>query len=121
MGKLWGGRVWLGVAFALLGLSMLSTFVALASGFFFDPDDYPGSYYAAQIPKLLGVLVVSVLIPLLSATASVVSILAAPRNPLRIVTSVIALLLALSIVWICWVLGMSSIRQATFLADYFGG
>lgn len=119
MGKLWSGGTWLGAAFAILGLSLVSTFIALIAGFNFDPNDYPGSYYAAQIPKLQGVMVVSVLIPVLSAAASMFSILATPRKTQRIATSVIALLLALSVVWFCWVIGIAAIQQAAAFADHF--
>ncbi|MDJ0325494.1 hypothetical protein QMG61_17170 [Cryobacterium sp. PH31-AA6] len=106
------------MAFALLGLSLVSTYFALFSGFIFDPDDHPSSYYAAQIPMRLGVMVVSVLIPAFSAAASVLSILATPRKTPRIATSVIALLLALSAVWSCWVLGIEAIQQAIAFADH---
>lgn len=121
MGKLWSGGTWLGVAFALLGLSLVSSLFAFVSGFDLDPGDYPGSYYAARIPQLQGALVVSVLIPLLSAAASVMSILATPRQVLRIATSVIALLLALPVVWFCWVIGIDAIEQAATFADHLHG
>ncbi|TFD38332.1 hypothetical protein E3T40_03255 [Cryobacterium sp. TMT1-19] len=106
------------MAFTLLGLSLVSTFFAFVSGFNFDPDDYPSSYYAARIPMHLGVMVVSVLIPVLSAAAAVFSIVATPRRTLRIATSVIALILALSAVWLCWVLGIEAIQEAIAFADH---
>ncbi|TFD01637.1 hypothetical protein E3T25_10450 [Cryobacterium sandaracinum] len=118
MGKQWSGGTWLALAFALLGLSLVSTYFAFISGFIFDPDDHPSSYYAARIPMHLGVMVVSVLVPALSAAASVFSILATPRKTLRIATSVIALLLALPAVWLCWVLGIAAIQQAIAFADH---
>lgn len=118
MGKLWSGATWLGIAFAILALSLVSTFFALVSGFTFDPDDYPSSYYAAQIPRRLGVMVVSVLVPAFSAWASVMSVFATPRKTLRIAISVIALLLALSAIWLCWVLGVAAIQQAIAFADH---
>ena len=118
MGKPWSGDTWLGVAFALLGLSLVSTFFAFVAGFNFDPDDYPSSYYAARIPQLQGVLVVSVLIPAHAAVACVFSILATPRTKWRVATSVIALMLAASVVWFCWVIGIEAIQQATAFADH---
>ncbi|MBG6059781.1 hypothetical protein RCH16_003171 [Cryobacterium sp. MP_M5] len=118
MGKQWSGGTWLAMAFALLGLSLVSTYFAFISGFIFDPDDHPSSYYAAQIPSRLGVMVASVLIPAFSAWASVMSVLATPRKTLRIAISVIALLLALSAIWLCWVLGIEAIQQAIAFADH---
>jgi hypothetical protein len=59
------------MALALLGLSLVSTYFALFSGFTFDPDDRPSSYYAAQIPIRLGAMVVSVLIPAFSGSCDV--------------------------------------------------
>lgn len=118
MGMLGRGGAWLGVAFALLGLSLVSTFFAFIAGFNLDPNDHPSSYYAAEIPKLQGAMVVTVLIPVVSAAASVMSILATPRKTLRIATSVITLLLALSVVGICWVIGIGSIQRAIAFAGH---
>lgn len=114
----WSGGVWLGAAGALLCVSLGSTFIAFISGFNFDPNDKPESYYAAKIPLVVGVMVVSVLIPALSATASLMSILARPPERPRIATSVITLLLALVIIWACWVMGIQAIRQCVSFAAH---
>ena len=60
--KRWSGDVWLGWAFLLLCLTLVSTFVAFAIGFVHDPDDNPGSS-TARIPERQWVMAVSMLIP----------------------------------------------------------
>ncbi|WP_139005829.1 hypothetical protein [Arthrobacter crystallopoietes] len=119
MGRLWSGGSWLALASVFLGLSLVSTFFVFAFGFDFDPDDHPGSYYEAEIPKRQWMLVISLLVPALSATASVLSILGQPRNVFRISVSVIVLLLALPVLWFCWVIGIDSIRSAIYFAKIF--
>ncbi len=115
------GPIWLSVAVLLLGLSLYSTVWVFFAGFFFDPDDYPGSHYAAEIPKLLIALTVSVSVPLLSAAASIVSILSKPQREGRVVASCVVLLLAAAVVWVCWWLGTESIETALRFARTFPG
>ena len=114
----WSGDTWLGVAFALWILSLMSGFIALISGFNFDPDDYSSEYYAARIPQVVTVMVVSVLIPAASAVASVLSILATPRRPGRTAYGTIVLLLAMSGVDVCWVIGIEAIQQTIQFAEH---
>ena len=118
MMKRWTGGTWLAASAALLGLSLVSTVVSLIAGFNWDPNDYPESFYAAQIPKLWAVTGVSVAIPVLAAAASVMSILSKPRRSVRVATSVVALLVALSVAAFCGVFGMGAIQQATDYAEY---
>lgn len=81
---IWGksgiGAVWIGVAFALLRLTAVSTLFAFSFGFDFDPNDRPGSYYRAEIPNRQWVMAVSVAIPAMAAAASVRFILTLPRG-----------------------------------------
>ena len=93
--------------------------MAFAFGFDFDPGDYPGSYYEAEIPKRQWMMVVSLLVPALSAAASVLSLLARPRKASRISASVGVLLLALPALWFCWVMGIDSIQSAIYFAELF--
>jgi hypothetical protein len=119
MWKRWSGDLWLGWAFGLLCLALVSTFVALVSGFVHDPDDNPASYYLAGIPKRQWVMAVSVMIPVVSTAASGFSILARPRNRFRTVAASIVLLLAVADVWFCWVIGMESIKTSEDFAKHF--
>lgn len=112
------GDTWLGVAFALWLLSLPSGFVALSSGFYFDPDDYSSDYYAAQIPRVVAVMVVSVLIPAASALAAGLSMLAAPRHASPRPGSVIVLLLALAGVWFCCWIGIEAIQTTVGFAEH---
>ena len=114
----WTGRTWLGWAWVLLCLSLVSTFTAVGAGFTFDPDFHPSSYYAARVPWRVGVLVVSVLIPGLAAAASVLSARSRPREAWRTATALLLLILALASVWFCWVLGIASVRQAIEFAEH---
>lgn len=115
MWKRLSGDTWLAWAFALLCLTLVSTFVAFASGFIHDPDDNPPSYYLAEIPKRQLVMAVSVIIPAVSAVSAVsavaagASIFARPRKPGRIVAAAIVLLFAVAAVWFCWAMGIDDI------------
>ncbi|POH66698.1 hypothetical protein C3B61_09130 [Cryobacterium zongtaii] len=117
MGK-WSGDTWLGWALVLFCLSLASTFIAGVAGFNFDPDDYPSSYYAARVPGLVGVMVVSLVIPALAAAASVLSARAGPHEARRTATATVILVLALSSVWLCLVLGIDSVQQAIEFSEH---
>jgi len=120
-GKFQMANRWLGAAVAFLCLSLVSTCFALAAGFDFDPDDYPGSYYAERIPYRRWVMFFSMLVPTLSAAAAAVSILVRPRSASRIVASAIVLVLVLPIVWFCWVIGIESIQRAVDFSLRYSG
>ena len=119
MWKRWSGDLWLGWAFGLLCLALVSTFVALVSGFIHDPDDNPASYYLAGIPQRQWVMAVSVMIPAVSAAASGFSLLARPRNRFRTVAASMVLLLAVADIWFCWVIGIESIKTYEDFAKHF--
>ncbi|UKA59774.1 hypothetical protein [Arthrobacter sp. FW306-2-2C-D06B] len=121
MGKSGNGAIWIGIAFALLCLAAVSTFFAFWFGFDFDPDDRPGSYYRAEIPKRQWVMAVSVALPAMAAVASVHSILTLPREVFWITAASVFLLIALADVVFCWMLGIESIESAKYFAERFGG
>jgi hypothetical protein len=114
--KRWGGNVWLGWAFVFLCLTLASTFVAFTSGFIHDPNDHPGSYYRNRIPERQWVMALSMLIPGVSAAAAGLSLLARPRNPIRLVGGTIVLLLAVAAIWFCWAVGIDNIEHFERLA-----
>jgi hypothetical protein len=117
----WSGRTWLGIGVGFLCLSIFSTVVAFGSGFDFDPDDYPGSYYLHEIPRRQWIMAVSVVIPLVSALAAGMSILARPRTPGRILTASAVVILAAVAVWACWVLGVEAVDSARYFSEKFPG
>jgi hypothetical protein len=106
-----------GVASVLLVLSWVPTVLVFFAGINWDPDDYPGSYYRARIPGLRVLLIVSILIPAMSAAASLMSIRTKPRNASRIAASAIALCLALAVAWCCWLMGTDAVEEASRLAE----
>ncbi|WP_404497679.1 hypothetical protein [Arthrobacter sp. GAS37] len=95
--------------------------VAFWFGFDFDPDDRPGSYYRAEIPKRQWVMAVSVAIPAMAAVASVRSIRTLPREVFWITAASVFLLIALAAVVFCWMIGIESIESAKYFAERFGG
>lgn len=117
--KRWSGNVWLGWAFLFLCLTLVSTFIAFASGFVHDPDDNAGSYYRDKIPERQWVMAVSMLIPAMSAAAAGASILARPMALTRIATGSIVLLLAVAAIWFCWAVGIDDIEKFERLAVRF--
>ena len=112
------GNVWLGWAWVVLGLSLASTFYACFAGFNFDPTDYSSDYYAARVPHTVWVMVVTVLIPVLAGAASVLSLLARPREGWRTTVGVLILALALAAVWLCVVVGLESVQQTIRFAEH---
>lgn len=121
MGKRWAGGTWLGIGFGFLCLSFFSTFVAFGSGFDFDPNDYPGSYYREDIPRRQWIMAVSLAIPAVSALAAGMSICTRPRTPLRILAGSAVLLLAAAAIWVCWVLGVDAVNSARHFSEEFPG
>lgn len=113
------GNAWLGWALLLLCLTLVSTFVALVSGFIHDPDDHAGSYYRNRIPERQWVMAVSMLVPAMSAAAAAASIFARPRALTRTATGSIVLLLAAAAIWFCWVLGIDNVEHFERLANHF--
>jgi hypothetical protein len=111
----------LGIGVGFLCLSLFSTLVAFGSGFDFDPDDYPGSYYLDEIPRRQWVMAVTVAIPSVCAVAAGMSILARPRTPGRILAASVVLLLAAVAVWACWVLGVEAVDSARYFSERFPG
>jgi nitrate/nitrite transporter NarK len=112
------GNTWLGCAFTLLCLSLGSTVFAFLSGFTFDPDDHSSAYYAAKIPGMIGVMVVSILVPLAAAVASVLTAIARPREAWRTTIAVLILCVALASVWLCLWLGLASVQQTIGFAEH---
>ncbi|UKA51289.1 hypothetical protein LFT48_07140 [Arthrobacter sp. FW305-123] len=118
MVKRWSGNVWLGCALLLLCLTLVSTFLAVVSGFVHDPNDNPGSYYHNKIPERQWVMALSMLLPTMSAAAAGVSIFARPRALTRAVAGLIVLLLAIAASWFCWAVGIDTIEHFERLARY---
>jgi hypothetical protein len=117
-GTPWSGARWLGVAALLWLLSLLSGFMNLVSGFYFDPDDHASDYYAAQVPKVVAVVLVSVLIPAASAAASVLSIRATSGRPWKFAPATIVLLLALAGAFFCLHVGIESIQRTIEFSEH---
>jgi hypothetical protein len=120
MGKSGIGAFWIGIAFTLLCLTAVSTFLAFRFGFDFDPDDRSGSYYRAEIPKRQWVMAVSAAIPAMAAVASVRSVLTLPREVFLITAASVFLLRPLAAVVFCWMIGIESIESANYFAELFG-
>lgn len=112
------GDAWFRVALCLWVLSFFTGFFVLASGFNFDPDDYSSAHYAAQVPRLLGVTIVSVLVPLAAAAAAVISLRATPLGRGQGTPSAVVLFLALTGAGICLKLGIDAILQAAEFAEH---
>ncbi|MCZ9884532.1 hypothetical protein [Arthrobacter sp. B2a2-09] len=91
------------------------------NGFDFDPDDRPGSYHRAEIPKRQWVVAVSVAIPAMAAVASVRSILTLPQEVFWITASSVFLMASLAAIVFCWMIGIESIESAKYFAERFGG
>jgi hypothetical protein len=117
----WSGRTWLGIGVGFLCLSFFSTVVAFGSGFDFDPDDYPGSYYLDEISRRQWVMAVTVAIPSVSVLTAGMSILARPRTPGRTLAASVVLLLAAVAFWACWVLGVEAVDSARYFSEKFPG
>lgn len=117
--KRWSGNAWLGWAFLLLFLTLVSTVLAFVSGFVHDPDDNAGSYYRDKIPERQWVMGLSMLIPALSAAAAGASMCSRPRAMARIGTASIVLILAVAAVWFCWAMGTDDLEKLQRFANRF--
>lgn len=114
MGKRWSGNRWHGLAWALLGLSLVSTIVALAFWFFgVDPDDYETTNFREVLLQSQLVLAGALLLPGLSAAAAILSMFVLPRRLSRVIASCLVLLLAAVVFWCCCTLGISAIEHAS--------
>jgi len=112
------GDAWYRVALCLWVLSFFTGFFVLASGFNSDPDDYSSAHYAAQVPRLLGVTIVSVLVPLAAAAAAVLALRATPPRRDQVSPSAVVLFLALTGAGICLKFGIDAILQAAEFAEH---
>ena len=112
VGKRLDGGVLMVIGGTLLFLSVLSTFFVFASGFDWDPDDYPASYWKAEIPKRQWTLALGLAVPGLSALAAGLSMFALPRRPVRIIAGGLVATLALGLFVISWYLGVEAIDSA---------
>lgn len=119
MSNRWSGNVWRGWAFLLLCLTLVSTFLALASGFVHDPDDNSAAYYRDRIPERQWVMALSMLLPAMTAAAAGASIFVRPRTLTRIANSSVVLLIAVAAIWFCWALGIDDIEKFERLANPF--
>lgn len=114
MGKRWSGHKWLALAWALLGLSLVSTIVALGVWFFgVDPDDYETRNFSAVLFQRQLTLAGALLLPGLSAAAAIRSMFVTPRRPSRVIASFLVLLLAAVVFWFCCSWGFSAIDHAS--------
>lgn len=116
MGKGWSGNRWLAVASVLLGLSVVSTAVAMALWLFgVSPDDYETRNFDAVVSQRQLALAGALLAPGLSAAAAIRSMFVAPRA--LVIASVLVLLLAATVFWFCCYLGFSAIDRASLAAS----
>lgn len=114
MEKRWSGHRWLALAWALLGLSLVSTVVALGVWFFgVDPDDYETRNFSAVLFQRQLTLAGALLLPGLSAAAAIRSMFVTPRRLSRGIASLLVLLLAAVVFWFCCSLGFSAIDHAS--------
>ncbi|TLM80834.1 hypothetical protein [Pseudarthrobacter sp. NamE5] len=120
MGERLNGGKWLGLGFVLLFLTVISTFVAFASGFDWDPDEHPVSYWQAEISERQWTMAFSLIIPAASAATAVASMFAFPRRPIRIVGASLVTVLALAAFFASWFLGVDAIDSAKYWAEYSG-
>ena len=105
MQRRWDGGRWLGAAYALLCLALVSTFLAFGSSFELDPDDYSGAYYAQDIPRRQWVMAASLVVPILAALAALIAMFIGPRSWARIEPAAIVLLT-------CWLIGIDAVDSA---------
>jgi len=117
-GTPWSGNRWLAVAVLLWLVSLPTGFMNLVSAFYFDPDDYGTDYYAAQVPKVVVVVLISILVPAASAAASVLSIRATRGRPWQFVPATIVLLLALAGAGFCLHVGIESIQRTVEFSQH---
>lgn len=114
VGKRLSGNRWHGLAWALLGLSLVSTIVALAFWFFgLDLDDYETTNFREVHLQSQLVLAGALLLPGLSAAAAIRSMFVPPRRLSRVIASCLVLLLAAVVFWFCCTLGFSAIEHAS--------
>lgn len=113
MGKRWSGNRWLAVAYALLGLSLVSTVAAMAVWYFgVSPDDFETRNFNAVVSQRQLALAGALLVPGLSAAAAIRSMLVTPGLPPRAIASGLVLLLAAAVFWFCCSEGFSAIDHA---------
>lgn len=112
------GDTWFRVALCLWVVSFFTGFFVFASGFNNDPDDYSSAFYAAQVPRLVGVTMVSVLVPLAAAAAAVLSLRATPRGNGQGTAAAVVLFLAVTGAGICLKFGIDAILQAAEFAEH---
>lgn len=118
-GRRWGHETWLGFAVGFLCLTPVSTFFAFASGFDFDPDDYPGSYYLEQIPRRQAMMAITLLVPAVAAASAAVAAGMQPRRWPKTVTAAVIFALAALDFWLCWVLGSEAVENARRYSENF--
>jgi hypothetical protein len=94
-----------------LCLTLVSTFLALASGFVHDPDDHSAAYYRDRLPERQWVMALSMLLPAMAVAVAGASIFSRPRSRTRIANSSIVLLLAVAAIWFCWAVGVEDIEK----------
>lgn len=113
----WDGGKWLGVSAGLLFLTVISTAVAFASGFDWEPDEHTASYWRQEIPTRQWTMAISMIIPAASVTAAAVSMYTLPRRPIRIVGAALVAVLALAAFFASWGLGVDAVNSAKYWAQ----
>lgn len=114
-----GDEVWLIIAVGFLCLAPITTLFAFGSGFDFDPDDYPGSYYLEQIPRRQAVMAITMAVPAVSALAAAIGAVRQPRRWQKTCAAAVLFVLALLDLWICWVLGLDAVESAKRYSEMF--
>lgn len=114
-----GDELWLGFAIGFLCLIPVSTVFAFASGFDFDPNDYPGSYYQEQIPRRQAMMAITLLVPAVAALAAVAAAVVQPRLRRKTAAAAVIFVLAALDFWLCWVLGSEAVDSARRYSEMF--
>lgn len=118
MGERVDGGKWLGLGFGLLFLTVISTGIAFASGFNWEPDEIPASRWQERISTRQWVMAFSMVIPAASAAAAAASMFALPRSPLRVVAASVVAALALVAFLFSWSLGIDAVNSAKYWAEH---
>lgn len=109
------------LAVIVIAGAFVSLLLLAASGFVFDPDDYPAEFYLALATEHKRHMLFALLLPAASLVLAGLSWFLAARAGARLVGAMwaggISVLLALAIIFV----GVNHINGALYFADLFGG
>lgn len=111
----------LALAAIVIAVAFVSLLLFAASGFIFDPDDYPPEFYLALAIEHKRHMFFALLLPAASLVLSGLSWFLAARAGARVVGALwaggLSVLLALAIIFV----GVDKVNGALYFADLFGG